>query len=401
MPRRIDLPGSANKLTYSTHLKCLIVSYSISELDTSTDPVRRYTRSYIEFVDPDHQQQAIVHDEGRPHTASGEKVSCILEWIPEIRGEKYHCIVIGTARKHQRDKGRVIFLRAPSRSECSTKHVHHFDGPVYSIAPYGESTLMVATGYDIVPLVHKLSSDSKWEPRARYTLLSPAISITVHEPYVYISTARESLVILKASDRKLTLHAHDRVKREGLSHCCCTKDLVLSSSTNGTVSVLSEAGGGGGNDRLMPASLAEVHLPMSVRTLLPPSSSTLAVYGTTLVGSVYRFQILPEKEWRLLRFLQMLCLGDSVICPFTPKRKRRLNNFSLDVGEGKPSRMHVDGDILARLVETGPSHLRDVLALQEEERRFGELFADLFPSSSSDITDNVLVWLKGLLWKGF
>lgn len=424
VPRRIDLPGNASKLAYSKHLKCLIVSYSVSELDTSTDPVRRYTRSFIEFVDPDYQLPSIeaMHSEGgtgpwRPRTAAGEKISCILEWMPEIGRDKYHCIVIGTARKHQSGRGRVIFLRVarslsdPTVIECSTKHVHQFDGPVYAIAPYGEFTLMVASGHDVVPLAHKLS-DSRWDPRARYALLSPAVSLTVHEPYVYISTARESLVILDASDRKLTLYAHDRAKREGLSHCRVQDNpsLTIASSASGTVSVLTEIGVTG-NDRLMPQALADAHLPVSVRNLLSSASSststtTTIIYGTALNGSIYRFQLIHEKEWRLLRFLYLICLRDPTICPFTPGRKRRLNpavdTALLESSGEKPSRMHIDGDVLRRLMECGVPHLREMLAVDEAMvKRLDELSVDLFGQGrSSDPVGDVVLLLMGLLELG-
>lgn len=440
VPRRINLPGSASKLTYSTHLKSLVVAQTVTAFDTSESPIRRYTRTYVDFVDPDSQCPEVetpntLTDEGResppwrPHTAAGEKITCILDWTPERGDEKYHCIVIGTARKHQENRGRVIFLHAarnstdPSRIECVAKHIHHFEGPVYAIAPYGGFTLMVATGYDVVPLMPKFS-ETRWE-RARYTLLSPALSITVREPYLYISTARESLVILKVTDNKLSLHAHDRVRREGLSHFHLQgkpNSLTVASSRGGTVSILTEVGVAG-NDRLMPVALAEAHLPLSVTKLLHNTAG--ALYGTTLDGAVYRFQDITEKEWRLLRFLQIVCMRDLTVCPFTPKRKRRWNPADIDmlVPDKKPSKMHVDGDVLGRLLVRGTSHLRQVLAASDEghphdntgisqemdaspsktsriSERFSELSEELFGKSSDPVKD-VMGWLRKLLHRGF
>ena len=418
-------------------------------------------RSYVDFVDPDIQSPEIEaiqpFDEReddrapwRPFTAAGEKISTILDWTPERGDEKYHWVVIGTARKHQQDKGRVIFLRAarsttnPSIIECSTKHVHHFEGPVYAIAPYGDFTLMVATGYDVVPLVPK-SSGAQWD-KARYTLLSPAISIIVNEPYLYLSTARESLVVLKASDRKLTLHAHDRIKHEGMSHYRIQSDpcLILTSSGGGTISVLTEVGVAG-NDKLMPDALAEAHLPVSVRKLFRTSAAdsdstsiSNSLYGTSLDGSIYRFRILSEKEWRLLRFIQIICIRDSIICPFSlnAKRKKRIDPLDislLEVGVGsgrrKSSQMHIDGDILGRLLDNGNgiTHLREMLVggygdSQDQNthmhmdsmgmgmgsgllERFVELVEDLFgkfgseseSESDSDPVRVFMVWLGSLL----
>ena len=423
IPRRISLPGSASKLTYSKHLKSLIVAYSTSEIDTSADPMRRFTRTHIDFVDPDSQSPIVelppsqVEEGGdvsrwRPRTAAGEKITCILDWTPERGDEMYHWVVIGTARRHQQDKGRVIFLQAvrnatnPSNIECVTKHVHHFEGPVYAIAPYGRSTLVVATGYDIVPLVPR-SSETRWN-RARYSLLSPAVSIAVHEPYLYVSTARESLVVLRVSDNRIVLHAHDRVRREGLSNFHMQDDpsLTVASSRGGTVSILTEVGVAG-NDRLMPASLAEAHLPLSVTKLLPLSD---ALYGTTLDGAVYRFMKLDVREWRLLRFLQILSTRDPAICPFVPSR-RRSNRADIEtlVPGRKPLHMHVDGDILNQLVMRGTAYLRQMLSTPDEShqgpgasdtRRVLKKFLELSEEAlgvSLDPARDVMGWLRGLL----
>ncbi|OJJ47720.1 hypothetical protein ASPZODRAFT_1759696 [Penicilliopsis zonata CBS 506.65] len=429
VPRRISLPGSANRLAYSKHLQSLVVAYSTTELDMTVDPIRRYTRPIIDFVDPDTQLSEIshIHDPDtserpwRPLGAAGEKITCLLEWTPRQGDEKYHFIVICTSRKQQQDlpRGRVIFLQASrdprtSRIECTVKHIHKFENPVYSIAPYGASTLMVATGYDIVPLENKLS-ETRWPRSARYTLLSPAVSITVHEPYLYVSTARESLVILKVSDDRLLLHAHDRVKREGLSHCHLIDgpQLTLASSKGGTVSLLTERGITD-KDKLIPVAVSEAHLPLSVSRLLlhpdpTPSNHSPSLYGTTLDGTVYRFSPLRETEWRLLRFLQNLAVRDPLISPFTPRRKRRYGLADIEPLDDKPSLMHVDGDILTRLADAGTSHLRQMLTARVVPRdlalerrifeRFSQMAADVL-GNPSDPVKEVLVWMRDMLHVG-
>ncbi|KAE8353134.1 mono-functional DNA-alkylating methyl methanesulfonate N-term-domain-containing protein [Aspergillus coremiiformis] len=434
VPRRIGLPGSATKLAYSHYLKSLVVAYSRNEFDTDADPIKRYTRSYIEFVDPDSQQKICSpfdasEDESnpwRPHGAAGEKISCILEWTPKKSDEEYHFIVIGTARKNQQDRGRVIFLQAsrlesnPSRIECTVKYVHRFEGPVYSIAPYGNFTLMVSTGHEIVPLEPKFSQ-TRWLRAARYSVLSPAVSMSCHEPYLYMSTSRESLTILNTSEEKLVLHAYDRQKHDGLSHVHIGGEmqLTLASSRGGRVSLLTERGVTE-NDKMMPVALCEAHLSSSVTRLSPgtrhssmPTGSHV-IYGTAMNGTVYRFLTLREKEWRLLRLVQNLCIRDMIICPFTPKRKRQRNpagNESLDF---QPSQMHIDGDVLSRLLIRGPGYLMYMLATEEFYspsmpetgspqaiyERFSELSKDLLGESLNPIED-VMKWLKRTLQVGF
>lgn len=434
IPRRVNLPGSASKLSYSKHLKSLIVAYNQTELDTSRESVWRFTRPMIEFVDPDFQDPAIApiagEDESqawRPQGAAGEKITCILEWTPRRGDEEYHLIVIGTSRKNQQERGRVIFLQTSrdgsnqSRIECSVKYVHKFEGPVYSITPYGTTfTLMVASGREIVPLEPKFAR-TRWGRASRYSVVSPAISMTAHEPYVYMSTVRESLMILKASGDKLDLHAYDRHKHDGLTHAHIggPLNLTVASSRGGTISVLT-GNGVTEADKMLPAALCEAHLPLSVMKLRtgskpsPLSFPSQVLYGTTINGTTYRFLMLGEKEWRLLRLLQNMCVKDLRICPFTPKRKRQRNPVESESVEASPSRMHVDGDTLSRLVARGAGYLHRMLVsgelydpsspdagtAQATMERFSVLSEDLLGKSTNQV-EAVMKWLRNALHMQF
>lgn len=433
VPRRINLPGSATKLAYSKHLRSLIVAYSQTNLDTASDPVKRFTRPMVEFVDPDFQDQEIdlpasdeISQSWRPYGAAGEKITCILEWTPRKGDEEYHLIVIGTSRKDQEERGRVIFLQTarnaenPSHIDCSVKYVHKFEGPVYSITPYGPFTLMVSSGRDIVPLEPKFSR-TRWGRASRFSAMSPAISMTAHEPYLYMSTARESLMVLKASDDKLTLHAYDRHKHDGISHVHIGGELnlTLASSRGGTVSVLTENGVTEAN-KMMPAALCEAHLPLSVMKLsLGSKSSSLSssshvIYGNTINGTTYRFLTLNEKEWRLMRLLQNVCVKDPGICPFTSKRKRQRNPVESESVDGPPSRMHIDGDILSRLVARGADYLHKMLASENlydssspeagtvpaTLEQFSVLSEDVL-GTLTDQVEEVMKWLRNALHMQF
>ncbi|KAL4810760.1 mono-functional DNA-alkylating methyl methanesulfonate N-term-domain-containing protein [Aspergillus unguis] len=420
IPRRIDLPGSATKLAYSHHLKSLVVAYSQTAYDTQSDPVKRYTRPHIEFLDPDSQYpidgftEALGHPNHkpwRPQGAAGEKISHIMEWTPKKGDEEYHFIVIGTARRNQPERGRVIFLQASrdsstSQIECSVKYIHKFEAPVYSIVPYGDFTLMVSTGHEIVALEPKFAQPRRARS-ARFSLLSPAISMSSHEPYLYLSTARESLLVLEAAEDKLALRAYDRQKLDGLSHIHIGGDrhLTLVSSRRGRVSLLTENGITDTN-KMLPVALSEAHLSSSVTKLissselspLPSQSNTL--YGTAMNGTVYRFLILEEKELRLLRLLQELCIRDPGICPFTPKRTRNRNPVGHEPLEFQPSHMHIDGDILRRLVSRDAQYLVRMLAGEDEKQGVNsasQLFEEMARDVLGDIsnpTEVVMRWLR-------
>ncbi|KAL3478770.1 mono-functional DNA-alkylating methyl methanesulfonate N-term-domain-containing protein [Aspergillus californicus] len=435
IPRRINLPGSTTKLAYSQHLRSLVVAYTQTTFSTDTDPVKRYSRPHIEFLDTDAQlpvDGSVDGDENakikpwRPEGAAGEKISCILEWTPRKGDGEYHFIVIGTARRNQQERGRVIFLQASrdastgSQIECSVKYIHKFEGPVYSITPHGDFTLMVSTGHEIVALEPKFAQPRRVRS-ARFSVLSPAISMSSHDPYIYVSTARESLLVLKATEDKLALHAYDRQKHDGLSHIHIggPMNLTLTSSRGGRVSLLTE-NGVSDTDKMMPTALCEAHLPSSVMKLSssskasPLSIRSQALYGTAMNGTVYRFLTLEEKEWRLLRLLQDLCIRDPVICPFTPRRKRQRNPVGHEPRELQPSYMHIDGDILSRLVTRDSSYLLQMLVGEERDHpsavgtrpeqavidRLTELARGVLGETSTPV-EAVMRWLKGLFHVDF
>ncbi|KAL4871608.1 hypothetical protein BDV12DRAFT_164059 [Aspergillus spectabilis] len=428
IPRRINLPGSAHKVAYSQHLKTLVVAYSQTAFETDADPVKRYTRPYIDFLDPDSQHPLNGSVEGvddqrykpwRPQGAAGEKISCILEWTPRRGDEEYHFIVIGTARRNQQERGRLIFLQTSrdsspaSEIECSVKYIHKFEGPVYSIVPYGDFTLMVSTGHEIIALEPKFAQPRRVRS-TRFPVLSPAVSMSVHEPYICLSTARESLLILKETEDKLDLHAYDRQKLGGLSHIYIGGDrkLMLASSRGGRVSLLTE-NGVTDSDKMMPVALCEAHLPSTVMKLTsgskpsPLSSRSQTFYGTAMNGTVYRLLTLEEKEWRLLRLLQDLCIWDAVICPFTPRRKRQRNPPGHEPLGFQPSHMHIDGDILSRLLARDSDYLMRMVTGEEEAkasdvksglaqdtaRLFTELAQEVFGESPNP-AETVMKWLK-------
>lgn len=442
VPRMLELPGTVNRIQYSAHLKCLVVAYITTELeiDTGADPatsiVKRYMRPHLSFLNFDasnshllsHQHNLDSFDSShaqKPVGSSGERITCILDWIPETGGQKYHLLVIGTARKTQEQCGRVVFLNAkrnaanPEQIDCSLKYIHTFDGPVRAIAAYGDSTIMVAAGNDIIPIAPRLpNGGEQWAAAARFKLTSPGVSITVRDTLLYVSTARESLVILQVVDKKLELYAQDGVRHESLSHQYIggEHDLTLVSHRGGTVSAFSAAGVTD-MDKIISPALAEAHLPVSIIRLNaredPPSSSTAVVYGTTMDGAICRISILTEQEWRLLRFLQNLCSKDSTLSPFLFARKRRWTWADIEPQAKKPSSMHVDGDILSRLLPRGTTYLEKMLRSDQEGedddtvmkppktymKLFGELFDDVFRAEivEGDRVNHLMRWLRGLL----
>lgn len=429
VPRRIGLPGNALKLTYSRHLRSLIVSYSITEVEDESRPTWIKTRAFIDFVDPD-SQEPVTHDSAsdmqkyvtgsKPHGACGETVNCILDWMFERDGHKYHLVVIGTSLE-TRDgtaRGRVIMMHAsrdsshPFRINWETKYENSFHGasggPVRAIAAFRDS-LIVGAGKLLFPLTSR-NAETRWSTNARRELPSPAVEITVCGTYIFVTTARHGFIIFEAVNGQLRSRKWDTLEHFGLSHYICpgATPLVFMSSLGGGIQV---AKLGRDPKNWGPASFpAEVRLPGSVRRFLLDSTGDLtpvtpwqrgaSMYGITIDGTMYRFFLLRKKELQLLWLLQSMCCKDSDVCPSTSARERRVSPLWK---EPRTDNCRIDGDILARLAKRDPDFLDNMIMGLDRgretdffARHFRQLTYEVLGESSND-AKHVIVWLRYLL----
>ncbi|KAJ5142770.1 uncharacterized protein N7515_001557 [Penicillium bovifimosum] len=379
VPRRIDIPGNPTKITYSSHLQRLIVSYTVTHPSQRLFEFARTAR--IEFVDPDTKQpvapydQAMVADglqQWRPNGCSGEKVTCIIDWMPKKNGHRYHFIAIGTSialpPQPNRHHGRLMLIqttRNPNDAEaiyCQDKHIQHFDDPIYAMVPFNDCVI-VAVGKRFVP-VSPSGSDLKWSRTITAMLPSPAVAMTVHDNLIYVTTSKESLHIYQiVSHSRLDIVIVDSHPTPllGLTHCHVDAfeghpETLLVSSRGGTTRAFAQ------NNESLYASVpcATADLPVSLVKIarssrrLPWLETTNIFYGFGIDGSVYRLLTLSFFEWRLLNILLRLCRRDPAICPGADKRRR----FADAIYE---KTMHVDGNILARLASRESSHLNELL----------------------------------------
>jgi hypothetical protein len=284
--------------------------------------------------------------------------------------------------------------------------------PVRTIASYVD-TLIISAGKSIFPL-RSLHSMIQWLSNAVLSLPSPAVAITVHGQYVYITTSRNGLMVYEIRDGSWVPHALDIVQRDGLSHSILpgNPDLTLASSRGGGVRLLVDIENLTMNQTL-PEPRSEIYLPLSVSKLLMGNRcSTLsptrnAMYGVGLNGTVHRFLTLEKKEWRLLRFLQNLCERDPVINTSLTKRRRRLNPRDLVPVDPSGVQGQIDGDILARLSELDVDYLQDMIKDSQRpdplppmqnsrESQFCEMVQDVLGVSPNH-GEAAIGWLRQLL----
>ncbi|CAI7655122.1 unnamed protein product [Penicillium manginii] len=433
VPRRISLPGNPNKLAYSEHLRRFIVSYNVTEVEDPQAPLEKTTRSYIDFVDPNLQAHVKPNDDRlwKGHGAAGEIITCILDWVFEKDGNKFHLIAIGTSLaaldSDEPPKGRVIIMRAsaspanPSKIECATKHVHDMPGPVRAIAPYGDS-LIIGAGKEIIPMSSK-GATTRWAPNAGRTAPSSVVGITAYETFVFVTTARNGFLVYEVQDGRLISHAWDLQQNDGMAHQICRgeKPMVFLSSRGGRIRapLLSP---GGFRDRGFTTPLtAENKLPDSIlKFVLDSRDSTdsnslsrvsgwskgSAVYGFALSGALYRFQVVKKDEMTLLWLLQVICLrgepGLRSRYSGSEPRRRRMPSYR----EPEKDNTQVDGDILGRLAQRGTKAFEDLVASLDSspedaavtfQNRLRDLAYSVLDVDDEDYLKSIMAWLQRLL----
>ncbi|OAT07096.1 thermotolerance protein, variant [Blastomyces gilchristii SLH14081] len=395
VPRHIAIPGSPKRIIYSEYLKQLVVAYNAVELKETAECVKRWRRPRIDFIDPDDEvgvSSSISlsgEPEGtpeaeprpwRPTGGSGEEVTALLDWSVSSGDNVHHMVVAATAQPHSAHMGRVIYMvarpsaRSPGQIDSSVKYVLDYEAPVRAIAPFKPSSLVLAVGDQVIfQTIDPVAK--KWRKRPGYHLESDAVAITVREPYIYVLTLKNSLCILQATDTGLTLHGQDGSDRESLDLVNLQDDsrITITSTLGGAIVGLTEVGLTP-EDKLIHKTFT-AHMPLSVfrlsRSSRPaattPGMGLEVTYGTAIDGTVYRFTTLSEPQWRLLRFIQNVCMKEPSICPLA-RRRRRNSIDTWEVTVSKPESLHVNGDILSRLVEGGIGQLRRMMGVEEEDR---------------------------------
>ncbi|KAI1954992.1 hypothetical protein LOZ12_000873 [Ophidiomyces ophidiicola] len=384
IPRQIHVPGDPKRIIYSKYLQKLVVAYNFVSYEKDGEYTRRYTRPKICFIDPDDQSAtppALNMDEGTiqqfdnsrhaamPTGASGEKVTALFDWNFSSGEHAYNMIVVGTSQPRSTYTGRLIYISArtnphsPRQVLATIKYIHTYMQPIRAVASYAATSLVLGVGDEI--FFQTLNpSTKKWRTLPAYKMESTPLSITVKTPFIYVLTARHSLCILTLANDRLVLHAQDGTDREGLAHVNLEGEskITLTSNRGGALVGLSELQLL--QDEKLIKPLFAAHTPQSVIRLSLShrpykSGRSEIIYGTALDGTIYRFTTLKEHEWRLLRFIQNLCLSHPIVCQYRARWK--LVSEDLAPVVLKPESMHVDGDVLSRVVEHGAWILEDIM----------------------------------------
>ena len=381
---------------------------------------------------------------------SMERILGIMEWFVSVTDKVWPCVLVNTTRPQKKPRpndGRVYVYRIITNSTgdigLSLKTTLKLDEPVYAVTALGPHSIAIYCGSKIQ--VHGLSTREdgtlKWVLTNECDVRSPGRAISAHpsmdlvenlgrsspetlaslKPFIYATSYRESLIVLKLVNGELEPCFYEQRARGGLSHHLVARhSIILTANLDGVVAGLRQPSHARLDNALDTAF--EIQLPQTIIKFQPAPSRALKIrgrnteeqpiIGCTMDGVFYQFDLLPEAQWRLLRFVQNLAERDERIWPLTWKDHRKKH---IEPNSASKSNMHVDGDVLGRLVDYESPDGEPLLAalLQkppdqrfvhydyeagERRRRFVELAkAALGEMRDEDVISEVVRMIMGML----
>ena len=453
VPRRLDLGGTPVRVIYSTHLDKLIVLHNKYQVLRTARQVdgqhhvggKRGLRPMISFLDPRVDPDTVVNPDAMDmDDAEGlisecgrdEKVLGMTEWFPKDCSGTHHILVLNTSVTRPRKSiGRLLLFTIISEENktlrIEMKKIITTDEPVYSVATYSDTSFVYCCENDLYMQTLGVTDPSRitLQSPVKIAMRSPGRHITVKEPYVYVSSSRESLSVYRYDAGQLVYQFGDQYARSGWHHLHLpTQSLILASNRACTVVGLWQPP----ERRIDNAmtTLFEAVLPGSITRLRrifrpiwsrrdhelhgsnvdnsndPSSLEPDTILGSSADGTLTQMSILLSNEWRLLRFLQNMAERNPLICPFHAGNPHRRQ---IEPSTSRPHYMHINGDILERVLGRGGETLLDEMldvepddeshtdfgSKEDRRSRFEELAMDVLKDvDGGDVVGRVVLWLR-------
>lgn len=408
VPRRLPIGGTPVKVVYSTYLQKAIVLYTkLSVIRKGSTPSRRdrntsHKRALlprITFRDPDSKtnpqmgpdtmdvepdlqqhendhNDAVMDRERRP----SERFIGITEWFPLVDGKRYHMLVVHTILPRAGNQiGRLLFFAiSPGTANIPKlilKKRLESGGPVYSVAvhPDGKSLVYCSGSELCIQSLDSAPSGIKWQSLVKAEMRSPARHITIVGSLIYVSSTRESLTVYRYESGTLVYQFGDQCAREGLHHMHIPEhSLVFASDMDNTIVGLYQP-----PERRIDNAMStvfEATLPNSIARLTrvakpvwshdtSTASNSEIIIGISVDGTITQLDIVT-KGFQVFKFIQNLAERNPITCPFAGMMPHKRQ---LEPKADRPHRMHVNGDILKRVLERGGEEcIRDMLNVRPD-----------------------------------
>ena len=389
--------------------------------------VRRQLWPVIDFV-PSRSSEPSFSYSMQP----GQRVYALLEWSFKLSEDKvYSFVLVGGsyAKPSKVERGRINFLQPVIKDwkvvDVQEGKMMSFDAPVYAMALLDDITFVACVGQNV--LVCRFSvRERKWaQICAPCKLASAGINVTVSPLLIYVSTAEDSLVVLELqkNQSRTDEEAADEHEWRLVLDCAAVRadtllthvapvmrqnngreikgNMALTSTKFGNVIGL----GMHNQDEHSNAAelLFEAQLPRCLTRIRqcnirprwkadPPKGVIVDnVLGCTANGTIVGIALLDEQFWRRLSWLHRLCEWSEELSPHSHQSPAYIMDGKgyaseervMPIGFAEASRgeivmrtslprlrdAHLDGDVLARLLEKGSGAERLAGMVREVTRR--------------------------------
>ena len=401
VPLSYPVEGTPTRIIYHKWMNRLIVAYSqFHTVDPDLATVQlelehqRLQFSRLAVIDPNGHDPSNAPENAVIVGHSGEKVTGLTEWTARVGHRTWHLVIASTSSGRT---GRIAFFSA-TRSESGELEYRDKltleEGPPVAIAPYDSRAICYCTG----EVLHIWCLDAegdriKWGIHNKVKLRSPATFLSVCEPYIYASTTHHSVVVFKVEGYKLSEAFFEEESSASLTHQVLPGSRIVSSAGNhGKVRGLWHPSADSRETRLH--CIFEAKLTGSISrfwtapTLLPQIDGQafvsangtartadwidlpprVSIVGASFDGAFHQLDLLSHAVKDLLLFVQKRAVVHPAVCPVTHKQARLLTaRFGEAPAPGplagsvvpvlRPKQTHVDGDLLARILERGDDAL--------------------------------------------
>ena len=381
--RRIKVPGIPTRLMWSTYMKQIVVGFeglgpSSSPSDAAQDSLSRTTCPMLCFPDTRKSNHTLSVSEGIVVGETKERIRALAEYSPSDGSKHYEFILVALSLDEtdeygaRRSTGRVVCISAKyilkgETAQAKARLVLRFPGKaVTALQPIGMSSILIGAGSEIV--LHDLNVETKkWSTLARYTLPSPATSIRVQGSLAYVATLKHSLLILRTHQNSVKLECSDSIARvsTNVSTFDGGRALLTAVSDSGTRVI-------GFEEDRKSSSIREVfqaNVPLVVDRIAKDMAHGMNATHTkfvasTIDGTLYQLSTLSSIELRLLLFLQGLCRYEKKpsISSAKAAAARARTRGATASPPSDPGSTHCDGDVLATLLDFGPTSLDNVVS---------------------------------------
>lgn len=414
--RSMLVGGTPTRAVYSERLgKVVVLNHRIKVIRSSrkvgdrTHPGKRTLQPVITFVDPDStRDESLLDDDIDMNTDEamdtmrkdtlvrslghhdhevlayepGERFLGVFEWCPKIGDDEFHMLIAHTTIRTARGiptKGRLMLYRVSvldGHVRLTLKRVTSPSAPIYAVAIHPNRTSIVYHTGEELRILRLEASDTgfKWSISMKAQLRSMARHITIEVPYIYVTTAGNSLAVFIEKNGSLAFVANDTVARQGLHHLSLLPDLTVIADMGGSVTGLWQPPHLPRIDSSL-STLFEASLPHAAMRLQPIVLPTwrkisgedsrsmvleetgsdwpvgqILFLGVATTGAFTQYRLLKPRTWPVLRFIKNIAERSPLLCPFPDGPNMR----HLDpMRSSKPECRAVNGDILARVWNRG------------------------------------------------